>query len=91
MRANGTVSPSAKPMIISRMMSPWPLCFSSWRFSLLLWNREGFSRVSDWGSVWKVDILVVDSRDWGGAGCLVESEEAMRNGLVAFIDNRMKN
>lgn len=66
MRANGTVSPSAKPMITSRMMSPWPLCFSSWRFSLLLWNREGFSRVSDWGSVCKVDILVVDSRDWGG-------------------------
>lgn len=35
-RANGTVRPSAKPMIMSRIMSPWALCFSLWRFSLLL-------------------------------------------------------
>jgi len=52
--ANGTVRPSANPMVKSRSMSPKSLWCSTWGIFPL--PSLAFSRVSEGGSGWRVEV-----------------------------------
>lgn len=58
-KANGTVKPSAKPMIMSRMMSPWSECCSGWGRERLDFERMSVGKGRSDGGSTVVEVIAL--------------------------------